>query len=97
MNSSRLAFAGLFLAIGTAAWWHEELVGWIGNVGLVWSLRCLATFGTGECEKLWFVGMHQTNQTASIVFWAGVVAMVMGFGARHSQSNPNNPGSGPKS
>lgn len=96
MDSSRLAFLGFLVAIGTAAWWHEELVGWIGNVPFVWSLKCLAMFGTGECEKLWFVGMHQTNQTASLVFWAGAVVAVVGMGARRPQSNQNNSGSGPK-
>lgn len=72
-------FIGLAIAFGTALWWNREVADAFGPHTDVHSFQCLAEIGTGDCQRFWFVGLHQTNQTASIVFYAGILMAVFGL------------------
>jgi hypothetical protein len=72
-------FIGLAMALGTALWWNRELAGALGPRMDAHGFRCLVEIGTGDCQRLWFAGLHQTNQIASIVFYAGILMAVFGL------------------
>jgi hypothetical protein len=73
-----LIVIGLVLSVGTALWWNSELAGMLGDRVGSQSFRCLIRIGTGDCQQLWFAGMHATNQIAGIVFYIGL--LMAGFG-----------------
>jgi hypothetical protein len=74
-----LMFIGIALAIGTYFWWNDELITMLGNDVSSSSFRCLVNVGTGDCRKLWYVGLHETNQIASMVFYAGILMAGLGL------------------
>jgi hypothetical protein len=70
---------GAVVAIGFALWWQDEISGFVGADAETYGLRCLIRAGTGNCRDLWFIGMHQTNQIASLGFYAGILAAAFGL------------------
>lgn len=77
-NNGYMGLGGA-VAIITALWWNGEVTGRLGNVAFDDTLSCLAKLGGGNCGQLWFVGLHQENQIAGVVFWAGVVMAGVGL------------------
>lgn len=63
---------GIAGAIIVPYWWNSEVAARIGDQGARGTFHCLLIFGTGDCVKLWWVGLHETNQFASLVFWGAV-------------------------
>jgi hypothetical protein len=79
MTNNRLIGIGSAITILTALWWHEEVVGRLGRVTFGNTLSCLARIGSGDCGSLWFIGLHQENQIAGLVFWLGVCVAGVGL------------------
>ncbi len=69
---------GLLIAVGTALWWHSEVVHTFGNNTPAGGYRCLMLVGTGNCHQLWLSGLHQTNVTASVIFYGGLLMAIFG-------------------
>ena len=76
---------GLAAAIGSIVWWQAELSDVLGP-NTSGGFECLLNFGTGECHQLWFVGLHQTNQIASLIFYGGVAAIIAGLATQRPRS-----------
>lgn len=71
---------GIIFSFGTALWWNAEVVGRIGeSINFSDTSVCLAKIGSGDCQALWFVGLHQENIIAGLVFWLGLIAIVAGI------------------
>lgn len=71
---------GAVVASGTYFWWYWELAGWLGQKdasGI--AFPCLVRIGAGECAPLWLLGLHQTNQIASLIFYGGLVLCFSGI------------------
>lgn len=66
---AKLFWIGTVVAAVVAYWWNGEVVGRLGARAGGGSFHCLLNFGTGDCSSLWFVGLHSTNQFASLLFW----------------------------
>ena len=73
-------------AVLTALWWHEEVAGRVGRVAFDDTLSCLAKVGGGNCGGLWFIGLHQENQIAGLVFWAGVILALVGLWRKYADA-----------
>ncbi len=71
-KQNKLFFLGIIISFLSAFWWHNELHSFFGEELSQFSFRCLLNFGTGDCANLWFLGFHQTNQFASVIFYAGL-------------------------
>jgi hypothetical protein len=72
-----MLFAGsIMVAVAVALWWRSEVANWLGDQGARGSFHCLVFVGTGNCRQLWWIGLHQTNQFASIAFWAAIVTAI---------------------
>lgn len=67
---------GAFLIVG---WWHSEVASRVGDALAEGSLNCLITMGAGSCAQLWWIGLHQENQIASVLFYvaAGVAVWAL--------------------
>jgi hypothetical protein len=74
-----LIAVGLIITIGFAFWWQSEVRGFVGADVHTYGLRCLLRAGTGNCQDLWLLGMHQTNQIASLGFYAGILMVLFGL------------------
>jgi hypothetical protein len=74
-----LIVVGAIVTIGFAIWWQSEVRGFVGADAHIYGLRCLIRAGTGDCQDLWLLGMHQTNQIASLGFYAGILMAVFGL------------------
>ncbi len=83
-NNSYIGIGGV-IALLIPLWWHEEVVGRVGRVAFHATFSCLTRIGMGACQKLWFVGLHQENQIAGLIFWAGVALAVSGLWRKYSQ------------
>jgi hypothetical protein len=79
MKPQTIIGIGAAIAVLTDLWWYEEVAGRLGKVDARGALSCLVQLGTGNCSNLWFVGLHQENLIASVVFWGGVAAAVYGL------------------
>ena len=93
--SRALIVTGLLVAGGAAIWWYAELTGRLGSFPAWDAMRCLAQAGTGNCGLLWFAGLHASNQIASLLFYAGVVAVIFGAFLRPSADEDDYFGPGP--
>ena len=68
---------GCGLTLGATWWWNAELSSRLGReIAREATTECLLNFGTGNCGNLWFVGLHQTNQIASLIFYGGIVTVL---------------------
>lgn len=74
-----LIVMGVILSAGTAFWWDSELAGMLGSRIGSQSFHCLINVGTGDCQQLWFAGLHATNQIAAGFFYLGIVMAVFGL------------------
>jgi len=63
----------------TLLWWHSEVKAFLGDKGAEHSARCIYNFGTGDCVNFWLVGLHQTNQIASLFFYVCLVVAFVGL------------------
>ncbi len=70
------AIIGAGLALAIDLWWTQEIVGRIGSQASRISFSCLVRAGTGNCQALWLAGLHQTNQIASLIFYAAIAFSV---------------------
>lgn len=68
---------GSAIAIITTLWWHSEVTGRIGSrINFQATFSCLAKLGSGDCQVLWYAGLHQENQIAGLIFWAGILLVI---------------------
>lgn len=74
----RRIVVGILMAVGSALWWHAEVAGRIGEKAAAGAFGCLIRLGSGSCEGLWFVGLHQENIIAGTVFYVGALIAVLG-------------------
>jgi hypothetical protein len=88
MKPKTLMAGGAAVAGLTAIWWDSEVAGRVGVVQVDGFMSCLMNFGTGSCGKLWFIGLHQENQVASLIFWVAIGAAVYGLW-RYAQERPS--------
>jgi hypothetical protein len=80
MLSIILIVAGSAIALFTSLWWKSEVAGRVGDgVASEVAFQCLRRLGTGDCEKLWLVGLHQSNQIAGLLFYGGIVLAAAGL------------------
>ena len=84
-----LIVIGIALSAGVSFWWDSELTGMLGDRVGSHSLYCLIRVGTGECQQLWFAGMHATNQIAGIIFYVGVLMVGLGLFIPGQKSSDN--------
>jgi hypothetical protein len=73
-----LIVVGVLSSLGAAQWWHSEVFNVFGSRTPSGGFRCLLLAGTGDCHQLWFVGLHQANITASLIFYAGALMTIFG-------------------
>jgi len=85
MTNNGYIVLGSAIAVLTSLWWHDEVAGRVGRVAFDATFSCLTKVGMGDCGTLWLVGLHQENQIAGLVFWAGVVLGVTGLWRKYSQ------------
>ena len=76
------------IAAASAVWWNSEVAGRVGSAAFGDTFDCLWRIGSGDCGKLWFVGLHQENQIAGLVFWLGIVLAVIGFWPKAPGNSP---------
>lgn len=69
-QARHIAIVALIVAIGTAIWWSREVESFLGKPSP--AFRCLLNIGTGDCAQLWFIGLHSTNQVASLIFYGAL-------------------------
>ena len=84
-NNGRMALGGA-IAILTSLWWYYEVAGRLGRIAFQTTFTCLAKVGAGDCTALWFVGLHQENQIAGVVFWIGVALGISGLWRKHAEA-----------
>ena len=77
---------GSAIAILSALWWNGEVTGRLGRVAPQDAFSCLWKLGSGDCGALWFVGLHQENQIAGLMFWFGVVLAGVGLWRNASET-----------
>ena len=87
----RYAVAGICLSILSAVWWQNELTSLLGEQALQAGFSCLVTAATGDCSKLWFVGLHQDNEIASLAFYGGIALALYGLVPRKQKPETAHP------
>jgi hypothetical protein len=64
--------SGILGAVLVSKWWHSEIAARVGEKFARGSFHCLIVAGTGDCASLWWIGLHQENQIASLVFFGAI-------------------------
>ncbi len=71
-----LFWGGIIIAALVLVWWYNEVTSWLGGRAGDTAIHCLLVFGLGSCSKLWWVGLHQANQVASVAFYCAVAVAI---------------------
>lgn len=77
-------------AILINTWWHSELAWRAGANAAQSSLHCLIVGGTGDCALLWWLGLHEENEIASVLFYSALGLAIWAFVKIMSSQNPSN-------
>ena len=78
MSRKSVQLIGILIAVAAYVWWSSELSR-LGPDASKAAFACLIRFGTGACGTLWWVGLHQTNQIASLIFYGGIGFALFGL------------------
>lgn len=87
-----LIIIGAIIAWLTYGWWYNELgSSLLGAQATQLAFQCILNGGTGDCHNLWLVGLHETNQFASMFFYIGLLIAGSGIliSVRGINSTPN--------
>jgi hypothetical protein len=75
-NFFPMLLCGILAVFVVPSWWHGEMAGRLGERAAQDSFRCLIQVGIGDCASLWWAGLHQENQIASILFFGGIALTI---------------------